>query len=404
MMEQINGVKIPDFKVFQKVSDLIWFEGPLVSHFLSPNNEDYIFYWSDADKNERTDKWIITPVSEYIINQYINRQITLKDMMLKTINGIAFFADVDENNNYMNVYAFSIDSIDSDYLPEDDTYNDFEIVDYYSVLNLSKKNESGILEIKLSGESIKTGEMKFNQYSDTIDKMKTIVNGLTADYVESVMTANFKPNERTQSLRQMLQQKSSFDVLATAPGSFKIYLKPQSKQTHLISGNKEFTDEFADELLTLLKSGIGNNVNDFEHFENSYKQDVLEKYLSLAKFVKSNQINIDFLWYNAHTKYKNFNRISKDDGDKIIRNIVNFKTKPAEEIEKIGRFTMLNVKTGRFEFIDNGDENINYEGHYEGDNELLIIIKFDKTYKVRFGISYDENGKEKKSLKAFEEL
>lgn len=401
MMEPINGLKLPEITQFKKVADLIWFEGPLLSHFISPEKEDYLFYWADMDKDRCFEKWIIIQTNDYLINRYINKYISLRELMLKTLNGIAFSVEIDQNINYNNIFAFSIDSIKPNYLPEEDSFYEFEPVEYYNVSNISQKNETGIMELKISGRHINEGTMRLNQYSDAIDKVNDVINQMTNDFVENYLNSNYKSNEITQKLRNLMQENTSFDVLATAPGSFKIYLKPHTRQSQLTNDEKEVTDIFADEILNLLQSGIENNVVAFDHYDKLYKTDLIGKYFHLAKYIKDNNFNLNFIWFNAGTKHIAYNKISPTDSENIIKNIINFRTKDPQEFSVEGYFTLLNVKTGLF--ILNLDENNFYRGHYFSENkEPLKQIKFDRNYIVTLSVYYDKNGDEKITLQSFE--
>lgn len=49
-MKTINGFSINfDFSKLIKVADLIYHDGPLLSHYVSNKGENYLFYWVDVD-------------------------------------------------------------------------------------------------------------------------------------------------------------------------------------------------------------------------------------------------------------------------------------------------------------------------------------------------------------------
>ena len=49
-MRKIKGYDIQyDFSGFKKIADLIFFEGPFLSHYVSDKGDDYLFYWVDKD-------------------------------------------------------------------------------------------------------------------------------------------------------------------------------------------------------------------------------------------------------------------------------------------------------------------------------------------------------------------
>lgn len=48
-MKTINGFSINfDFSKLIKVADLIYHDGPLLSHYVSNKGENYLFYWVDV--------------------------------------------------------------------------------------------------------------------------------------------------------------------------------------------------------------------------------------------------------------------------------------------------------------------------------------------------------------------
>ena len=57
-MKTINGFSINfDFSKLIKVADLIYYDGPLLSHYVSNKGENYLFYWVDVD-NEYN-RWVV---------------------------------------------------------------------------------------------------------------------------------------------------------------------------------------------------------------------------------------------------------------------------------------------------------------------------------------------------------
>ena len=42
-----------DFSGFRKIADLIYFEGPFLSHYVSSKGDDYLFYWVDRDDSDK---------------------------------------------------------------------------------------------------------------------------------------------------------------------------------------------------------------------------------------------------------------------------------------------------------------------------------------------------------------
>ena len=75
-MKEIKGFDIRyDFTNFKKIADLIYFEGPLLSHFVSAKGDDYLFYWVDSD--DKDNRWLVLRVNIASLQKYITREATL---------------------------------------------------------------------------------------------------------------------------------------------------------------------------------------------------------------------------------------------------------------------------------------------------------------------------------------
>ena len=69
-MKTINGFSINfDFSKLIKVADLIYYDGPLLSHYVSNKGENYLFYWVDVD-NEYN-RWVVIRTDIFSIQQYL---------------------------------------------------------------------------------------------------------------------------------------------------------------------------------------------------------------------------------------------------------------------------------------------------------------------------------------------
>ena len=70
MMKNVKGFDIHfDFSNFKKIADLICFEGPLLSHYVSSKGDDYLFYWVDRDDNDN--RWMVLRVSLATLQKYM---------------------------------------------------------------------------------------------------------------------------------------------------------------------------------------------------------------------------------------------------------------------------------------------------------------------------------------------
>ena len=125
MMKRIEGYNIDyDFSCFRKIADLIYFEGPLLSHYVSSKGDDYLFYWVDSDDNDN--RWLVLRVSLANLQKYIGKEITLRDLCENPNDGYLYTVDVNNDICYHNARLVQPSALPDEYLPEAESYYAFE--------------------------------------------------------------------------------------------------------------------------------------------------------------------------------------------------------------------------------------------------------------------------------------
>lgn len=126
-MKTIKGFDIQfDFSNFRKIADLIFFEGPLLSHYVSDKGDDYLFYWVDRDG--RDNRWLVLRVSLASLQKYIGRQLSLHELIASPNDGFLYCVDVDDALSYHNVKLVQPSDLPAEYLPDADSLYEFEPV------------------------------------------------------------------------------------------------------------------------------------------------------------------------------------------------------------------------------------------------------------------------------------
>jgi len=125
-METITGIKLERFWLtdLKRVADLIYYDGPIVSHFKNQPGDDYLYCWSDSD--EHYNRWLIFRVSRQALNDYLTQQLTLRDLMLNPADRFLYCVDIDNEFQYHHPYLVFPNQLPAIYLPETDAYYDFE--------------------------------------------------------------------------------------------------------------------------------------------------------------------------------------------------------------------------------------------------------------------------------------
>ena len=124
-MKKTKGFDIQfDFSNFKKIADLIYFEGPLLSHYVSSKGDDYLFYWVDRDDNDN--RWLVLRVSLASLQKYLAGEMSLRQLIDSPNDGYLYQVDVDDAVCYHNVKLVQPSDLPEDYLPAADSYYAFE--------------------------------------------------------------------------------------------------------------------------------------------------------------------------------------------------------------------------------------------------------------------------------------
>ena len=122
------------------MADLIYFDGPLLSHYVTNKGDNYLFYWIDQD--DTNNRWMFIRTDYDNIQKYTNKKQTLRNVLSSPLDDIVYTVDIDEEGNHHNFQAHSIEDIPEDYLPTEDSYYEFEPEDVNKE-NLSIAEMSG---------------------------------------------------------------------------------------------------------------------------------------------------------------------------------------------------------------------------------------------------------------------
>lgn len=104
------------------VKDLIYYEGSLLSLGVDKDNKKHMTLW--CDNNLTVNRWIIFKVSDNDYAQYIEKRITLKELILKE-KSVIFYEIFSDNNGAFeerNFIEVEVKNIPNDYVPHKDSY------------------------------------------------------------------------------------------------------------------------------------------------------------------------------------------------------------------------------------------------------------------------------------------
>ena len=120
-MENIQGIEIKNLDFAdQKSGDLIYHEGPLLSHFKGDNGYDYFYKWADA--NHSVNRWIVFRVTIDGMMDFFEKKTTLRNLILNTPPNFVYFLELDNDLNTQSVTIASPKHIPSKYLPSESSF------------------------------------------------------------------------------------------------------------------------------------------------------------------------------------------------------------------------------------------------------------------------------------------
>lgn len=180
-----------------KVSDLIAYEGPILSHFTNNFGEDYLYYWVDHEEN--VSRWLIFKVDILYIKAYLQGELPLRELIKTGNNQLAFIGDytnLGDKGTFKSLRIIQSNLIQEEYLPEVDSYYSFEIPLHYknlfSALELSQTQY--IHSLKEKAFYIKFSEIeKTHSHILSLDNLSSLLNQIKKSY-NSYIEESFKKN------------------------------------------------------------------------------------------------------------------------------------------------------------------------------------------------------------------
>jgi hypothetical protein len=168
-MEQIKGIHIANlgFKLTRQ-GDLLYHEGPLLSHFINEENKDhYLYKWSDCD--EIAHRWLVFKVSAENLKLFFETKCTL--LQLIHGNPFVYFVDLDTNQHQTNLILTSTDNIPKDYLSSEKSFFKPKQYEKYA-FELKDALFSAIVQEK----TLENLETPLNQLNELIKKQNDLIS------------------------------------------------------------------------------------------------------------------------------------------------------------------------------------------------------------------------------------
>ena len=102
---------------FQFLGDLLYHEGPFISHLTNQKNENFFLAWCDKDNMHH--RWMLYKTTVPLLRSFFEKRRTLRDLILDNPDGHVLLIDIDGHIDWKKAFRVQVADLDPDYLPGD---------------------------------------------------------------------------------------------------------------------------------------------------------------------------------------------------------------------------------------------------------------------------------------------
>ena len=379
-MEKLNGISLKSEWLYNlvKISDLIYYDGPLLSHYQSATGEDYLFYWVDTD--DQYNRWLLFNISIVKLQDYLNGKITLFDLITSIDSGLVYKVDIDEEIQYKNFEILYLNELPNSYLPTQKSFYSFErIKDQIDLDSYSKKYQQGVFQAYFgNSEKVGYGTIDADLFANSLIQFMAINKGLKKDYLNK--SRKRAEVEKTKYNNVIAQRATTFKYVGNTRNSFGALFKPIGNEI-IFPGTKTSEDNFVEYIIEFYESS--KNIDEFKEYIETVDKKVVNSYKSLLKTVTGAKTDFKLNYVNAISEYSVESDINFKEAQQILNNLEILEFSDTNEIKITGKFTALNLKTGHYEFEDFNDDSERSKGYLDNDRlQMAFQIEWNKIYNV----------------------
>lgn len=402
-MEKIKGYIVNEFpyKDLKKVSDLQFFEGPILSHYKDSENRDILFYWVDFDLT--FNRWLVFSVNEEELYRYLKGKLSLKNLLDSKKSDFVFTVDIDSELAYKNIHIISQEELHPKYIPEEKSYYENELSQLYT--ELDKKYESSLhlanLREKAVYLKISPNVEESRKYSGTVEADDAIefLKNITSSYINYVgseFEKRFKFQYSIDTLPKLvkkLKEELRPRIVDLRYSSFSVAISPDTTmEKNSVKGDK--VEKWKENVIKDYK----HDVFDINYNDQNEVQKIIEKF-TVAERKKIfepifNILNNDHIVLSVSEQedhsFKRYHSIPKEVTDKILIDPNPVTPKEVEEPSVfLAKVKVSNKSKTRGDILDLFD---NYKINSTWD--LPLIKGKDRDYELKHTLScrYSKDG------------
>ena len=109
-----------DFKKQEKLFDIEWFEGPMMSLFINDKKELFIYKWVNVNDDSHT--WLVFRTSKDLVTAYVRKEISGGEFILNATKKSWYLVDINPTLEFSNIRIISAQELKQTILPISDTF------------------------------------------------------------------------------------------------------------------------------------------------------------------------------------------------------------------------------------------------------------------------------------------
>ncbi len=205
--------------------------------------------------------------------------------------------------------------------------------------------------------------------------------GLSKVYVKQKINAIKNIDNNTQINKGEIRRRTEINYFASAGGSFSALFKPASNIIPM-DGIPSNEDEFISYFMEFINSSI--DIERLSVFVAKLDVKIINRYKDLLNVIIGAKLNFFLKWENAITNTHIKENIGYQKAQDILDVIEKLEFEENDnEVKITGRFSALNVKSGKYEFYELEEpENISKGKMDRERHQMCFQIDFKHTYDV----------------------
>lgn len=103
-----------------KIADLAFFDGPILTHYKTKSNKNYLVSWTDYD--QENNRWLALEVAHSHLYDYLTDAKSLLSILKESYNNIVFLFSTNSEGASSEGILVPSDNLITDYQPDEDSY------------------------------------------------------------------------------------------------------------------------------------------------------------------------------------------------------------------------------------------------------------------------------------------